>query len=113
MGGIMSFTLHCSVYGAEPWRCEDRGELEDVFREIAWQMRCDAGSDELETGSDEERDAYERATYARLSLRLLRDGDSVRVSDPIRPRGVVYTLTEENPVHGQIEDAEYERRMEP
>ena len=66
---------------AESWPIETEEDLDSAIAELAYQIACDAGSDELEEGTDECRAEYERQIIADATHALVYPGDTYRSPD--------------------------------
>lgn len=91
----MKLVAHTSE--AAPWLIFDGTDetalgvpLADAFLEAATQTASDAGSELLESGSEEDRDLLRDHMIAMMQLRLRQIGDWY-----IAPDGVRYTLEED------------------
>lgn len=74
----MLMELRFNLPGAEAYTVETNEDLSDAIESEARTVAAEAGSDELETGSDRERDELRQRTVKNATASLTRPGDKYR-----------------------------------
>lgn len=85
----MLMELRFNLPGAEAYTVEDDEDLADAIESEATTVAADAGSDELETGSEQEREQYKNVIKAQAAASLTGPETSYR-----DPTGTTWTLVE-------------------